>query len=75
MGANYSLSDKAKEVRREYRREYLRAWREKLRENPERYELYKAKNREYHKRWRADHPDNIRNAQIRYWEKKAAEKK
>ena len=29
--------------------------------------------REYMRRWRAEHPESVRAAQDRYWEKKAAE--
>lgn len=28
---------------------------------------------DYYKRWRVEHPGDIRNAQLRYWEKKARE--
>ena len=29
--------------------------------------------REYHKKWRAEHPENVKAAQVRYWSKVAAE--
>jgi len=29
--------------------------------------------REYHREWRKNHPDNIRETQLRYWSKKARE--
>ena len=29
--------------------------------------------REYQRKWRAEHPDSVRAAQMRYWTKKAAE--
>ena len=27
--------------------------------------------RDYHREWRKNHPDNIREAQLRYWQRKA----
>ena len=32
-----------------------------------------AKKREYYRKWRADNPEKVHAAQIRYWEKKAVE--
>ncbi len=29
--------------------------------------------RAYHKKWRAEHPENVKAAQLRYWMKKAAQ--
>lgn len=29
--------------------------------------------REYHRRWRAEHPESVKAAQMRYWAKKAEE--
>ncbi len=29
--------------------------------------------REYHRKWRAEHPESVKAAQMRYWEKKAEE--
>ena len=29
--------------------------------------------REYHRKWRAEHPESVKAAQMRYWAKKAAE--
>ena len=33
------------------------------------YEI--KRRREYHRKWRAEHPDKVRAAQMRYWVKKA----
>ena len=34
-------------------------------------EQEKQRRREYHRRWRAEHPENIRAAQMRYWTRQA----
>ena len=31
------------------------------------------KKREYYKKWRAEHPESVKAAQMRYWAKKAEE--
>lgn len=33
------------------------------------------KNREYHRKWRESHPESVRAAQVKYWNKKAQEAK
>ena len=33
----------------------------------------RERKREYHRKWRAAHPESVRAAQIRYWNKKAQE--
>ncbi len=33
----------------------------------------KQRKREYHREWRAKHPESVKAAQIRYWMKKLAE--
>ncbi len=33
----------------------------------------KAARREYYRRWRAEHPEQVRAAQQRYWQRKAIE--
>ncbi|MBR3244185.1 MAG: hypothetical protein IKF90_16065 [Parasporobacterium sp.] len=33
----------------------------------------KLKNRDYHRKWRAEHPEQVIAAQARYWAKKAQE--
>lgn len=71
MKKKYELSEAARVAQREY----IRKWRQKRIESfsPDELERYKEKNREYHRRWRAAHKDSIREAKIKYWEKKAAE--
>ena len=54
------MSDKAKEARRAYGRE----WRDKNHDHI----------LEYSREWRALNPDKVKAAQIRYWERKAAER-
>lgn len=34
-------------------------------------EQEKQRRREYHRRWRAEHPEQVKAAQLRYWMKKA----
>ena len=34
----------------------------------------KREKREYHRRWRAEHPEQVAAAQLRYWNKKAQKK-
>ena len=36
-------------------------------------EREKQRKREYHRKWRAEHPESVRAAQLRYWTKKAEE--
>ncbi len=36
-------------------------------------EREKQRKREYHRKWRAEHPDAVKAAQMRYWTKKAQE--
>lgn len=33
----------------------------------------RERKREYHREWRAKHPESVKAAQMRYWTKKAAE--
>lgn len=51
------------EARNAYRREYRKNM------TPDQ----RQREKEYNQRWRRDHPDLVRAAQVKYWTKKAAE--
>lgn len=36
-------------------------------------ERERKRKREYQRKWRAEHPESVKAAQVRYWTKKAAE--
>lgn len=36
-------------------------------------ERERKRRREYQRKWRAEHPESVKAAQVRYWTKKAAE--
>ena len=41
--------------------------------NDQKTEYEIQRKREYHRRWRAEHPESVKAAQMRYWAKKAEE--
>ena len=41
--------------------------------NDQKNEYEIQRKREYHRKWRAEHPESVKAAQMRYWAKKAEE--
>ena len=63
------LTQEARELRRAYYREYARNKRRKMTDEQ------RERRREYKRKWDAEHRENNREAQARFWNRKAEELK
>lgn len=61
------MTEEAKKAQYEYQKKYRKAYLKN--EKPEQ----RQKRLEYHRKWRAEHPDKMREYQERFFEKKARE--